>query len=180
MQEAIKKKLQKALTAALQEEYDLRKDLLDLITGQFKLDIGCDHGLSHWKRVEEIGQYLAKYTKADPEVIYLFSYLHDSQRENEGRDPDHGARASSFIKELYNKNVNPLVISPERLDQLTFACEHHNDPGAKSDDITVKTCWDADRLDLWRIGNMPDPTLLYTAIAKKKETIDFAWKLSRK
>src|SRR3989344_2626923 len=158
----------------------LQKELLDLITRQFKLDIDSDHGLPHWKRVEKIGQYLTEYTKADPEVVYLFSYLHDSKRENEDHDPEHGRRASLFIKELYNKGANPLTISLEQLNQLIFACKYHSDPGGKSRDITIQTCWDADRLDLWRIGNMPNPVLLYTDIAKKEETIDFAWKLGRK
>jgi len=177
MDETTKKKLQKALTAALQEEYDLRKELLGLITKQFKLDIGSDHGLSHWKRVEEIGRYLAKYTKADPEVVYLFFYLHDSKRENEGRDPEHGRKASLFVKELYDKDM--LNISQKQLSQLTFACEYHSDSRIKSDDITIQTCWDADRLDLWRIGSVPDPSLLNTTIAKQEETIKFAWELSR-
>ena len=157
----------------------LQKELLDLITRQFKLDIDSDHGLPHWKRVEKIGQYLTEYTKADPEVVYLFSYLHDSKRESEGHDPEHGRRASLFIKELYNKNVNPLAISLKQLNQLAFACEYHSNSEAKSDDNTVQTCWDADRLDLWRIGTIPDPFFFNTAIAKKAETIDFARKLSR-
>src|SRR3989344_1770172 len=154
-------------------EYDLRKELLNLIIKQFKLDIGSDHGLSHWERVEEIGRYLAKYTKADPEVVYLFSYFHDSKRENEGHDPEHGRRASLFIKELYNKSTNPLAISSEQLNQLVFACEHHSDSGAKSGDITVQTCWDADRLDLWRIGIVPHKHFLNTDFAKQEKVIQF-------
>ena len=151
----------------------LQKELLDLITRQFKLDIDSDHGLPHWKRVEEIGRYLAKYTKADPEVVYLFSYFHDSKRENEGHDPEHGRRASLFIKELYNKSTNPLAISSEQLNQLVFACEHHSDSGAKSGDITVQTCWDADRLDLWRIGIVPHKHFLNTDFAKQEKVIQF-------
>lgn len=153
------------------------KELLDLIIKQFKLDIGSDHGFSHWKRVEKIGCYLVKHTQTDPKVVYLFSYLHDSKRENEDYDPKHGRRAGLFIKELYGKSINPLAISLGQLNQLVFACEHHSDPGAKSDDITIQTCWDADRLDLWRIGVIPDPFFLNTAIARKAETIELARKL---
>ena len=33
-------------------------------------------------------------------------------------------------------------------------------------DITVQTCWDADRLDLGRVGIRPHPKYLCTAVAK--------------
>ncbi|MCK4473747.1 hypothetical protein KAU40_00570 [Candidatus Parcubacteria bacterium] len=156
----------------------IQKEILNLITRQFKLDIELEHGISHWKRVKEIGNYLAKHTKADLKVINLFAYLHDSKRENENHDPEHGLRASFFIKELYNKDI--LNISQKQLNQLSFACEHHNNSKVKSDDITIQTCWDADRLDLWRIGVIPELSLLNTAIAKQEETIELAWKLGRK
>lgn len=178
MDEATKKKIQRALIAALREADNLRKELLNLIAGQFKLDIKSEHGMPHWQRVEEIGDYLTERTGADLGVIYLFAYLHDSKRENEGHDPEHGRRASFFIKELYGKDI--LNISEKQLSQLTFACEHHSDSRIKSDDITIQTCWDADRLDLWRIGAIPEPSLLNTAIAKQEETIKFALELSRR
>lgn len=148
-----------------------KKELLDLVARQFKLDIGSDHGLSHWKRVEEIGRYLVKHTKADPEVVCLFSYLHDSKRENESHDPEHGRRAGFFIKELYDKDI--LNISQKQLSQLTFACEHHSNPNVKSDNITIQTCWDADRLDLWRVGIVPHKHFLNTDFAKQEKVIQF-------
>lgn len=178
MKPSKKKKLQKLLVGALREQYNSKKEFLALAMRQFKLGIGSEHGISHWKRVEEIGQYLAQHTKADSKIIYLFSYLHDLKRENEDYDSEHGLRASSFVKELYNKDI--LYISKEQLIQLTFACEHHNNSKIKSDDITIQTCWDADRLDLWRVGVMPDPYFLNTAIAKQEKTIEFSRKLNKK
>ena len=178
MDEATKKKLQKSLVAGLQEQYNLEKEFLALIMRQFKLSIGSEHGISHWKRVEEIGQYLTQHTKADSEVVHLFSCLHDLKRENEDYDPKHGLRASTFVKELHSKDI--LDISEKQLNQLTFACEHHSDSKIKSDDITIQTCWDADRLDLWRVGVVPDPYFLNTTIAKQEKTIEFSWKLNKK
>jgi hypothetical protein len=35
-------------------------------------------------------------------------------------------------------------------------------------DITVQTCWDADRLDLPRVGIQPLPQFLCTEAAKKR------------
>ncbi len=151
-------------------------DFLNLIIGQFKLDIKSEHGINHWERVEKIGTYLAEYTKADMEVVSLFAYFHDSKRENENYDPEHGLRSSFFIKELQSKGA--LNLSEKQLNQLTFACEYHNNSKIKSSNIAIQTCWDADRLDLWRVGVMPDPSLLNTVIAKQEKTIEFSWKLN--
>lgn len=156
----------------------MRKDFLNLIVSQFRLDINSEHGLSHWQRVERIGNYLSKHTKADPKIINIFAYFHDSKRENEGYDPKHGLRASAFIKELYSKNI--LNISQNQLGQLVFACEHHNNPNIKSDNIVIQTCWDADRLDLWRVGTIPSPSFLNTDIAKQEKTIEFSRCLNRR
>ncbi len=178
MNEATRKKLQKLLVEALQERYDSEKDFLNLIINQFKLDIESEHGISHWERVKKIGTYLAKHTKADLEIVNLFAYFHDSKRENEGHDPKHGFRASLFIKELHSKGV--LNLSEKQLNQLTFSCEYHSNSKIKSNDITTQTCWDADRLDLCRMGIIPDPSLLNTAIAKEEKTIEFSRKLNKK
>lgn len=71
-----------------------RPELLNLIIGQFKLDVDMVHGISHWRRVREIGNYLAKQTKADIEVVNLFAYLHDAKRQDEYDDLEHGQRAN--------------------------------------------------------------------------------------
>ncbi|MBT5083254.1 MAG: hypothetical protein HOM62_22025 [Rhodospirillaceae bacterium] len=41
-------------------------------------------------------------------------------------------------------------------------------------DITVQTCWDADRLDLGRAGIVPDPRYLCTDAAKEPRMIEWA------
>ena len=53
---------------------------------------------------------------------------------------------------------------------LAFACEEHTNGGVGSDP-TVGVCWDADRLNLWRVGIRPDPRLLSTRAAKSGERI---------
>ena len=150
--------------------------LLNLIIDQFKLDIDTAHGIKHWRRAKEIGNYLAEYTKADIEVVNFFSYLHDAKREDEYDDLEHGSRASIFVQELYNKGLLSIM-SDKQLDQLVFACKHHTDSSVKSNDFTIQTCWDADRLDFWRLGIRPDERFLNTNIAKKEETIEFASKI---
>lgn len=153
-------------------------NLIELIVKQFKLNIEGTHGIKHWRRVYETGNYLAKHTNADIEVVNLFAYLHDSKRENENDDLEHGKRASIFVKELYDKKL--IEISPEQLTELMFSCEHHSNSNIKSDNITIQTCWDSDRLDLWRVGIVPDPFFLNTPIAKEKETIEFSRLLNLK
>ena len=39
--------------------------------------------------------------------------------------------------------------------------------GATTGDITVQTCWDADRLDLGRVGVYPEPARLCTDAARR-------------
>jgi uncharacterized protein len=52
------------------------------------------HGKDHWVRVLENARELAVETGANLRVVELFSVLHDSQRENEDYDPQHGPRAA--------------------------------------------------------------------------------------
>jgi len=146
------------------------------IVAQFKLCINSIHGIKHWKNVERIGKYLTKRNGADFEIVRLFAYLHDSKRENDDHDSEHGLRASKFVKKLYGKKL--LNISEKQLEQLIFACKHHSNPSAKNDNATIQTCWDADRLDFWRLGERPEKDLLYTDIAKQDKTIEFARKIN--
>jgi len=147
----------------------------DTVTKQFKLRLYSIHGTDHWNRVKEIGFYLAGHTEADLGVVGLFSFLHDSRRENEFEDPEHGFRATEYVLELRKKGL--FEINDKQLDQLLFACKHHNNKQSKSDDLTIQTCWDADRLDLYRLGEIPDEKYLYTEAAKKRKTRDFVLKL---
>ena len=153
----------------------MNNNLLEIVKSQFKPDINGDHGVSHWKRVEKTGLYLAKETKADKEVVKLFALLHDSQRENEDKDPEHGLRAAKFAQELYEQKK--LSVSKHQLRLLITACKKHSNPHAKSGSITVQTCWDSDRLDLFRLNIQPDPFYLFTGIAKMPESINFAQSL---
>lgn len=41
-------------------------------------------------------------------------------------------------------------------------------------DPTIATCWDADRLDLLRVGIRPDPARLVTEAARDPEVLEWA------
>jgi len=83
--------------------------------------------------------------------------LHDTQRVNDGRDPGHGKRAADVVLE---HEVASRLDAKQR-DQLATALIRHSD-GETTDDPTIGACWDADRLDLWRLGRRPDHELLST------------------
>ncbi|MBU3979267.1 hypothetical protein KJ980_06065 [Patescibacteria group bacterium] len=153
----------------------MNKNLLYIIKSQFRLDLNGDHGIGHWKRVEKIAIYLSTDQDVDIEVIRLFAYMHDSRREDEYDDPLHGFHAAKYVLDLYEKNL--LGISRQQLETLMYACEHHSNQTAKSDNITIQICWDSDRLDIWRLGIEPDPKYFYTGLAKQPETILYAKRL---
>lgn len=145
-------------------------EILDLIISQFKLGIDTVHGIKHWHKVYEIGNYLAKQTKADIEVVNFFAYFHDAKREDEYDDLEHGQRAAIFVEKLFNNKQ--IKISQSQFELLVFAYRHHNNSSIKSDNMTVQTCWDADRLDLWRVGVVPNPVMLNTEFSKTDDMIN--------
>jgi len=80
--------------------------------------------------------------------------LHDACRLQDGTDPEHGACAAKHARHLRVLGVLPLL--PGELNMLCVALEEH-DRGAVTEHPTIGTCWDADRLDLPRVGIEVDP-----------------------
>jgi uncharacterized protein len=128
------------------------------------------HGLPHWARVLENGRRLATETGADRVVVELFAVFHDARRVSEGGDRNHGRRGSELARQL--TDVLPLV-SDTQLTLLCEACEGHTS-GLTHPDPTVGTCWDADRLDLWRVGIEVEPRLLSSAAARERGVLAWA------
>ena len=149
--------------------------LLAEIRSGFALPLDGIHGEAHWARVHENGQRLARQTGADLQILELFAYLHDSERRDDGWDQLHGLRAAEFVKSLQG---SLLLLPDDKLDSLIYACAHHSD-GLTEANITVQTCWDADRLDLGRIQIEPDPRYLCTPAAKDPAMIQWAFRRSR-
>jgi uncharacterized protein len=56
---------------------------------------------------------------------------------------------------------------------LYRACEGHTHERTHPD-VTIQTCWDADRLDLGRVGITPHPSRLCTGAAREQEMIKWA------
>ena len=143
-----------------------RKGLLQKVFEQFKVSRLGVHGPSHWARVRRHALTIGQVTGADLMVVELFAFLHDSKRLNEDKDPEHGFRAASFANQL---NGRYFKLDSLQLDVLCHAMTHHSD-GAVDLDPTIQTCWDADRLDLGRVGIKPAAKYLSPVAAQHIES----------
>ena len=146
-------------------------DLVTELRARFVLDWRGIHGAPHWARVRRNGLMLAKATGANPRVVEVFAFLHDACRHSDGNDPEHGPRAAALAREL---NGTLIQLTDAELLLLTAACEGHSRNGSRPE-LTIATCWDADRLDLGRVGIRPDPARLCTAQAKDVKVIEWAY-----
>src|SRR4051794_32696476 len=144
--------------------------ILQAVLEVYALPWDGDHGVAHWARVLENGLRLAGETGANVAVVRLFAILHDSRRVSEATDPEHGPRAAEFARTLRG----PLFNLPEPEFRLLHrACAGHTHERTHPD-VTIRTCWDADRLDLGRVGITPHPSRLCTEVARRPETIRWA------
>jgi len=137
--------------------------LWSYIESNFALRLSSWHGPQHWRRVEQFGVKLANENGADITVVRLFAVIHDSKRLDEGEDHGHGLRGAAHAEQLRG---HWFEIDDERFSLLYEAIARHAD-GRTSDNLTIGTCWDADRLDLGRVGISPSAKYLSTDEAKK-------------
>ena len=130
-------------------------------------DFACDpdsvHGPTHWRRVEKNALELAAANGADVDIVRLFAVFHDSRRVHDDWDDTHGEAGARYAERLRGEYFE---VSDSAFDTLVFACRWHTH-GELSDDPTVATCWDADRLDLWRVGFRPDPKYMSSELGRE-------------
>lgn len=130
------------------------------------------HGDEHWRAVAHAGLVVGAATPgADRRIVFLFGLLHDAVRWNDHDDPEHGHRAAGLLQQLVEEEL--LRLPADASDVLGDALRLHSD-GHTSVDPTIGTCWDADRLNLWRLGWTPSPSLLSTRDAKTPERLLWA------
>lgn len=142
--------------------------VVDILRG-YNLPVNGVHGVSHWGRVLEAGHRIAAQNGADLAVVEYFAVFHDSRRNDEGDDPGHGVRGAALVQEFKFR----LGLTEAQLEELRYACRNHTE-GATDGSITVQTCWDSDRLDLWRVGIRPSMALLCTAAARDEEILEWS------
>jgi uncharacterized protein len=122
---------------------------LRAVVARARLAASPSHGETHWRRVAANALDLADDDpRCDREVALLFAILHDAARDSPDWDRGHGARAAELARAL---NEEWLGLPGERLALLAEACAGHSE-GRTSADPTIGVCWDADRLDLVRLG----------------------------
>mgnify|MGYP006303854511 CR=1 FL=1 len=122
------------------------------------------HGVDHWARVERNALYLARHVADVPELpLRLFAAFHDSCRLDDGRDLEHGPRAAAL---LHGRRADFPDLADDLFARLVYACEHHTTTIHTADPL-VAVCWDADRLDIGRVGFVVDADLLNTAEARR-------------
>ena len=145
-------------------------ELLAEIKKHYCLSWSGIHGIPHWYRVHVNSTRLSAQIGVNSKVVELFSIFHDSQRRNDSHDKKHGKRGG----ELALKLRRYLPVDDDDLQLLVTACELHT--SAKThENITVQCCFDADRLDLGRVGIIPLAEYLSTPMAKMQETIEWAY-----
>ncbi len=153
--------------------------LLETVLRGYVLDPDGLHGLRHWGRVLENGLRLASVNGADERVVVLFALLHDARRENDDDDPEHGARGAALAREirLLQERAGAggavRALPGDAFERLVEACTLHTSARSHPD-VTVATCFDADRLDLPRCGIRVDPARLCTPAARDVEIVGWA------
>lgn len=146
--------------------------LVQAVCNQHKLDLNhTGHGLDHWCRVIDNGLRLSAITpNVDRDVIIAFGFLHDSGRTHDEHCEVHGKVAGVYVM----RELDVLIpLTNEQKLMVSIACINHTSaqPGEfPLYDETLLTCFDADRLDLWRVGILPCNKYLFTDAAK---TYDF-------
>jgi uncharacterized protein len=138
-------------------------ELWRVVTAPFSRHATSFHGPEHWRRVERNGLLLSPATHANPIVVRLFALFHDSRRLNDGWDPGHGARGAEFAAALRG---TAFQLADDEFELLHYACVWHTE-GKGHENATIATCWDADRLDLGRVGITPDPKRMCTDFGRQ-------------
>jgi uncharacterized protein len=74
----------------------------------------------------------------------------------------------------------PLTTELDNSDfeRLCEAMRLHSD-GHTEADAAIRACWDADRLDLWRVRIRPDAKRLCTQLARKTEVLERANRMAQ-
>ena len=116
------------------------------------------HGVSHWDRVARNADVLIT-SDVDELVVKAFAYIHDVERVNDSDDLQHGPRAAMLVDEIRSSELS--FLNDQEIEQLKEACRLHT-LRHRTEDATVNACFDADRLDLGRVGITPNPDKMAT------------------
>ena len=101
--------------------------------------------------------------------------MHDTHGDNEFDDPEQGPRAAAYAQRLLDGEISGFQfdLTADEKKQLLIAIHDHSKPvnPRKVRQLNLGVCWDADRLDLQRVGIRPQPHGLYTRYARESDVI---------
>lgn len=135
----------------------------------FLLPSPTDHGIDHWKRVERNFLHIADamgFGELERAAGRLFAIFHDCRRVSEFRDPRHGESAWAFLRRQEFMGFVRRKLGERLYVRLGIAIAEHNH-GKISETPFVGACWDADRMDLPRVGIIPNLSLMSTEFGKR-------------
>lgn len=138
------------------------------------------HGPAHWARVFHFGKLLSEKMSLplqQRQCIQVFAWTHDLARWDDNGGNEHAIAGAYYLDEVVPALFAHLVHDQREL--IRAAIRHHADslaaeeafhsgwfidlPWEKSDLLnTIGCCWDADRLDLLRLGIEPDHARMST------------------
>lgn len=136
------------------------------------------HGPDHWMRVAANTEMLLLGEVADDRLrstvrpsLRLFALFHDSKRETDGWCEEHGIHGAVALASL------AAVLTADeftrlQIEEAAAACHHHTVLDPRINEVqhvplVTRICLDADRLDLTRLGILPDPHLLFTETGRR-------------
>ena len=142
------------------------------------------HGQAHIERVIFFSIVLSwnyELDKRDTDIMRYAASLHDTKRENDGWDIDHGRRAAlNSIEhahiERFDKNILQAVITAHSAndDDMDMVIRQYNVEDKKRAEFLAKLFKDADALDRVRI-NMLNTSFLRNSFSF--DLVDFAYVL---
>lgn len=127
------------------------------------------HGELHWRGVAWAGLRIAELREGlRPEVTVAFGLLHDCRRETDDWDPEHGDRAARVAS-----RSAPLkrLLGAEGRDLVAEACRLHERGRTCPEEPRIGACWDADRVNLVRLGLDLDPSY-FTVLSGEDGSLD--------
>jgi hypothetical protein len=123
------------MTMTPMTEPELRQIRTEVFAASTRRD-SYHHGERQWRTVAHAGLLLAPQVDGcDPLIVLLFALFHDSMRENEFDDPQHGLRGAELARRLLRSRLED-----ERLTTLYEACRD-NTGSPRSDVPTIAVCW---------------------------------------
>jgi uncharacterized protein len=127
------------------------------------------HGEPHWRGVAWAGLKIREvFPSIRGDLLTAFAVLHDCRRETDDRDPEHGDRAARVA---VRSGTLKRLVGAEGRELVAEACRLHERGQTRPETPTIGACWDADRVNLVRLGFRLD-TRYFTVLSGEDGTLD--------